>query len=209
LKVKRSMFFITLFLVSITMLPLVRVNAAMIVEDAKDDVVYYQNSTLVGTGDYQNEIDFVSIEVDGSNIVIKFQGMPQDDADHDYTGFVIWDEGDFISNGTSFEYGQGENTVSTYLADETLTVIANEHEDGAIYVDRKTLVIPIPAFALIASLDNPKLFSGYAIVTSGADYYRDEINGTPSTKAFPGYTALALLGSLTVIAGIIAYKRKK
>ena len=199
----------SLVLTSILLLPISRVNALPIVKDATDDVRHYDGATLLSTGDYQDEVDFVSMEIDGTNLVVTFQDVPQYDNDHNYYVAVIWDEANWIDNFTSAFYGKGENTVSTYLADETPTIIASTIVPDSITVVSDTLVIPIPEHALITSLNDPKNFTAYARVDAGAtEYYYDRLEGIPSTNVFPGYTIYIVISSLTILT-FVASKRKK
>lgn len=194
---------------SIILLPISSVNALPKVTDATDDVRYYNGATLLNTGDFQDEIDFETMEIVGTNLVVTFQDVPQYDDDHRYYAVIIWDLADWIDNFTSAFYGKGDNSVSTYLADETPTIIVAVDVPDSITVVGNTLQIPIPEHALISNLNNPLNFTAYARVDSGAtEYYYDEMEGVPSTNVFPGYTIFAVISSLTILT-LIALKRKK
>lgn len=209
MKIRKKYLLLGLVLTSILLLPMSRVNALPLVKDAIDDVRHYNGATLLSTGDYQDEIDIDNMEIDGTNLVVTFQDVPQYDEDHRYYAIIIWDLADWIDNFTSATYGKGENSVLTYLADETPTIIASTIVQDSISVVGNTLQIPIPEHALITSLNNPKNFTGYARVDSGAtEYYYDEIEGIPSTNVFPGYTIYIVISSLTILA-FVATKRKK
>lgn len=209
MKIRKNYLLLSLVLASILLLPISRANALPIVKDATDDVRHYNGATLLSTGDYQDEIDFEDMEIDGTNLVLTFQDVPQYDDDHRYFAVIIWDLADWIDNFTSATYGKGENTVSTYLADETPTIIASTIVPDSISIVGNTLQIPIPEHALITSLNNPKNFTAYARADSGAtEYYYDEVEGIPSTNVFPGYTIYIVISSLAILT-FVALKRKK
>ena len=207
---KKKSLLVGIILAGIILLPIARVKALPIVTDAVNDVRQYNYGTLSTTGDYQDEIDYVNVELDGTNIVATFQDVPQDDEDHTYYVAVIWDEADWIDNFTSAFYGSGQNTVSTYLADESLVIIASTEVPDSIYVTGNTIQIPIPEHALISSLNNPKNFSAYARVDTGAtQFYYDEVEGIPSTNVFPGYTIFIVVSSLTTLTLVVLKRKKK
>lgn len=209
MNIRKNYLLLGFVIASIILLPISSVNALPKVTDATDDVRYYNGATLLNTGDFQDEIDFETMEIDGTNLVVTFQDVPQYDDDHRYYAIIIWDLADWIDNFTSAFYGKGDNSVSTYLADETPTIIVAVDVPDSITVVGNTLQIPIPEHALISNLNNPLNFSAYARVDSGAtEYYYDEMEGVPSTNVFPGYTIFAVISSLTILT-LIALKRKK
>ncbi len=205
---KKKSLLLGVILVSIILLPISKVQSLPIVTDAVNDVRQYNNATLSTTGDFQDEIDFVSMELVGTDLVVTFQDVPQYDEDHIYYAAIIWDEADWIDNFTSAWYGNGQNSVSTYLADEVPTIIVSTEVPDSISVSGNTLQIPIPEHALISSLNDPKNFSAYARVDTGAtEFYYDEIEGIPSTNVFPGYTILVATSSIAIIT--FAFLRRK
>ena len=209
MKIRKNSLLLSLVLASILLLPISRVNALPIVKDATDDVRHYTGATILSTGDYQDEIDFESMELVGTDLIVTFQDVPQYDDDHRYYAIIIWDEASWIDNFTSAILGKGDNSVSTYLADETPTIIVAVDVPDSISVVGNTLLIPIPEHALISNLNNPLNFSAYARADSGAtEYYYDEMEGVPSTNVLPGYTIFAVLSSLTILT-FVTLKRKK
>jgi len=206
---RRNTSYVIVIIMGILLLPALKVHAAAILEDTTDDVKYYKNAALQGSGDYRNEIDFVSIKVKDTNIIATFQDTPRDDLIYEYYILITWGDNPIIDNFTVANLGLGLNQVATYLAKGT-EVIADLSNEDTITIDGKTLIIPIPAYDLIQTIENPVKFYGSAMVlTTLIEYYIDEIDGIPTSVA-PGYTNIITLVSLTILLfGITIVKKKK
>jgi len=194
----------------VLLLPTINVQAAIILEDTTDDVQYYKNAALQGSGDYRDEIDFVSIKVKDTNIIATFQDTPREDLNYDYYIYIIWGDNPIIDNFTVANLGLGLNQVATYLTNGGGGIVADVSNEDTITIDGNTLVIPIPSFDLIQTVENPVQFTGHAmIIISLVEYYRDEVTGVP-TSGMPGFTNIITIISLSfLLFAFIIVKKKK
>jgi len=91
MKLKR-LFTIGLFILICLLVPLTNVTASTwIFYDATNDVTRVSNGVNKNSGNYHNEVDIVSIELDASDVVITYEDAPQDDHNHFYILVVFWD----------------------------------------------------------------------------------------------------------------------
>ncbi len=109
-----------LVLLSFLIIPITNVNAAILwhANDLENDVMYFDNGIYQYTGDYIDEIDIVSIVLDGSSLLINLQGIPSGDYDHHYVVYIYWAGYPFkviLVNSTHIEFGHGYNVVNTYI----------------------------------------------------------------------------------------------
>ncbi|MHA1738903.1 MAG: hypothetical protein ACTSXA_13940 [Candidatus Heimdallarchaeota archaeon] len=131
LKLKR-LFTIGLFILICLLVPLANVTASTwIFYDAIDDVTPVVSGVLQSSGDFQDEIDIISIELQLSDVVITFQDVPQDDSDHQYFLNIFWTNTP-VANRTDGYFGMGENTVWTYLHNSTGYIVVDNEEEEEI-----------------------------------------------------------------------------
>lgn len=209
LKTKKYSNCLVLILLILTLIPILNVKAITIVTDSVDDVWYYQDDVFQEIGDYQNEIDIVSIEVDGLNLIMTLQDQPLNDDDHEYRFVVRWATGSYRNNVTSAVLARERNEVSTILLDSQDQIIVDTTETDSITIIDETLVVEIPEYDLIENSNNPELFSGDTSAYAGALVsYVDVIQGIPSSLT-PGYTIFIAISSLTISVLVILIIGKK
>ncbi|NHJ47057.1 MAG: hypothetical protein FK733_04645 [Asgard group archaeon] len=203
---KKNTIIVSLILFCILLLPITSVKAAFLLTDATDDVQYYYEDLLQGTGDYQDEIDIVSLERDGPNLLLNFQDVPQQDDDHHHHVYVHWG-GD---NYTTGEYSLTTiNIITTYLENSTGHQVAMMIVPDSIYIQGNAIVFPIPEFTKIGNPDSPFGVNANAQVITGAlTDYRDELVGIPSLVV-PGFTREAVVFSLILLSIVPALVRRK
>ncbi len=202
------------FILTFSLVPIANVTASTwLFYDAIDDVTFTNNGVDQDTGDYQDEVDIVSIELDASDFVITFQDVPQDDHDHQYYLHVFWTLTPVV-NRTDGYFGIEENMVWTYLHNSTHHLVVDNQESGGIHIIGNTIQMPIPDFALIENTTNPEYIEMSSVVYTGTNqYYFDKSNTTLFTTAPTGFDSLTAtitsLSALMIICVIISSKKKK
>ena len=74
-------------------------GANFIKNDPEDDVYLYSNFSTVSTGlSLYPEIDIISIEIDGVDIVLTYGATPIIDANHTYEFLIYWVGDDALGN---------------------------------------------------------------------------------------------------------------
>jgi len=208
-----KMYVIGIFILSLALVTISNATAlTWIFYDAVDDVTYMFNDAAQNSGDYQDEIDIVSIELDASEVVLTFQDVPQDDEDHYYLLHIFWSQTNFI-NRTDGNFGKGDNMMWTYLQNSTGHTIVNNIENNSIYISADTLRMPIPEFILITNSSNPKFIQIESVVFSSANqYFYDIANSTTFTQKV-GFNSLTgtitFVSAVSTICLIIIRKKKK
>ncbi|MBD3189495.1 MAG: hypothetical protein GF308_02575 [Candidatus Heimdallarchaeota archaeon] len=207
--------------------------------DGTNDVVKALNGVYHSKGDYQDDIDIVSIAKVGDNIEVTFQATPVIDGNHYYLIYIYWD-GDDESLNTTFcmagnQYGSTPyNDVQTALFDSNEMPVVIHNEDDVVTVNGDKLVFPILNESLIQDSSNPQTIDVAAIYDVGDssemyyDYYPDDESEWTDTTGttpedtttdgdgfafstnFPGYTwGLTILAIGTVTIILVALYRKR
>ncbi len=97
------------------------VKGISFIEDATDDVLRYENGKFDEKGDFQNEIDIVSLTFVGIDLCLTLQSDPLlDDNFHLYEVTIIWDKTGTYENKTDIEVGSINSTPMTDTITHTL-----------------------------------------------------------------------------------------
>jgi hypothetical protein len=185
-------------------------GANFIKNDPEDDVYLLSNSTIASTGlSLYPEIDIISIEIDGVDIVITYGATPIIDANHTYEFLIFWVGDDAIGNWTKMLLFGSVNSVQTTIENSTGGTILTDTEQDIVVVQTNTLVIPITYVDLIPTVLQPgfvKIETTYKLDTT--NNYKDDYLYT--TDSLPGFTFwITILGITSIIAvGIIIRKKK-
>lgn len=225
-----------LLLVTSQFVPTVALSFPM--SDGTNDVVKTLSGIYHSKGDYQDDIDIVSIAKVGNNIEVTFQATPVIDGNHYYMIFIYWDGDENSDNATicmaGNQYGSSPyNDVRTGLLDSNDNIVVYHEEDDVVTVNGKKLVFPILNESLIQDSSHPQTIdvaTTYDIGDSSEMYYDEypddgEWTDTTGTSPedtttdggdwsfstnFPGYTlGVTLLALGTATILLVAFYRKK
>ena len=187
------------------------------ITDPIDDVRHYQNTTLVSTGDFHDEIDIKEFIVNSLDMIMVFDDIPLYLTDYIYVMAVFWDGDSNSDNYTYAQFSGGTiNQVGTYLFDSQGLPVVLNITPGAITTIGDTLKTRIPSFALIQDILNPQYVSVHAsyIEIAGQNYYTDNltdgdpISGTP-TNGSPGYQFGIVISGICVLVIVGVYLTRK
>ncbi|MHA1125086.1 MAG: hypothetical protein ACTSQX_05590 [Candidatus Heimdallarchaeota archaeon] len=178
--------------------------------DTEDDVTFYDNGIPQYDGDYHDEIDIISADLNGSNIIFNFQATPIGDADHIFYLDIYWTQSPGF-NTTSGIFGMAHNEMATYLHNSVGQNVASSVVFSSISVGTSFLIMPIPIFAQIPDTDNPYYIQLQSIAVTGQDlYFQDYCNGTDfSDPSTPLLTVPFVSAIIVVCFALVIIKKKK
>lgn len=187
------------------------------ITDPIDDVKHYQNTTLISTGDFHDEIDIKEFIVNSLDMIMVFDDIPLYLTDYIYVMTVFWDGDSNSDNYTFAQFSGGTiNQVGTYLFDNQGLPVVLNITSGAITIIGDTLKTRIPSFASIQDILNPQYVSVYAsyIELAGQNYYTDNVTDGdastgPTTNGTPGYQIGLVISGLSSVIMVRIYVRKK
>ncbi|MHA1211747.1 MAG: hypothetical protein ACTSSH_04720 [Candidatus Heimdallarchaeota archaeon] len=186
-------------------------GANFIKNDPEDDVYLYSNFTTVSTGlSLYPEIDIISIEIDGVDIVLTYGATPIIDANHTYEFLIFWVGDDVLGNWTKMLLFGSVNSVQTSIENSTGGTILADTEQDIVVVQSNTLVIPITYVAMIPTVLQPgfvKIETTYKL--DATNHYKDDY--FYESASLPGFTFWVTIMGITsiMIVGIIIRKKKK
>ncbi len=183
--------------------------------DPINDVRHYQNTTLISTGDFHDEIDITEFIVNALDMILLFDGTPLYSANYIYVMNVFWD-GDSNSNNRSFTQFSGGtiNYAGTYLYDDQGIPIVVNITQSSIVIIGDSLKTRIPSFSLITDILNPQYVSVHASYIDGQNYYSDnltdgEVSTGPTTNGTPGYQVSLVISGLSLMILVRVYVRRR
>ncbi len=180
--------------------------------DGTDDVYFISDYTTISRDlSVYPEIDIVSIEIDGADIVITFGDPPVVADSYTYEFKLYWIGDDSIGNWTDGTLHDYHNYVQTRIENSTGGVILDETENDIIDVVGDTLVIPLTYITLITTtlaLD-PRFITIYTKLRIDSDntYNDDLIYQVFPLPGFNFWITIIGIASITIIGLLI--KRKK
>ena len=178
--------------------------------DGTDDVYLISDYTTISRDlSVYPQIDIVSIEIDGADIVITFGDPPVVADSYTYEFKIYWIGDDSIGNWTEGTLHDYHNYVQTRIENSTGDVILDDTENDIIAIVGDTLVIPITYHAMISTLLEPRvinIYTSYRI--DSTNVYKDDL--VYQVLPFPGFNFwITIMGiaSITIIGLVI--RRKK
>lgn len=189
------------------------IGADFKIDDDIADLEYHNNSTVGNPGSgVHSEIDIKSVEIDGVSITVSYVSTPINDANYEYSFRIYWDGDDINGNWTRCTWSNSSNYVHTGIETSTGTDIVDQYIYDVITVDGFALIIPIYNTSLITSLLDPHIvkIDTQFTITSGEEFYTDELDYATGTAPFPGFTFWFVVQGLSsiLIMGIILNKKK-
>ena len=121
------------------------VSAPYDFDDPTDDVRHYQNSVLVSTGDFHDEIDITNFNIHINMLIMFFDATPILSADRIYIINVFWDGDSNSKNYTLAQLGGGVNQVLTYLWDSQDNPVALSVVSDGVSIVGNSIKDTIPA----------------------------------------------------------------
>lgn len=192
------------------------VSAPYDFDDPTDDVRHYQNSVLVSTGDFHDEIDITNFNIHINMLIMFFDATPILSADRIYIINVFWDGDSNSKNYTLAQLGGGVNQVLTYLWDSQDNPVASSVVPDGVSIVGNSITATIPAVSLIQDLLNPQYVDVHAsyIEIVGQNYYTDNLtygdaSTGPTTNGTPGYQISLVISGLSFAIMVRFYVRKK
>ncbi|MHA1354380.1 MAG: hypothetical protein ACTSR1_04310 [Candidatus Heimdallarchaeota archaeon] len=203
-----------LYILSLSLIPVSNTIASTwIVYDTTDDVACLQNYVTQSTGDYHDEIDIVSYELDSSNIVYTFQDVPQIDQNHSYQVEIFWFTSQTNPNKTVGTFNSIYNTVVTWLYNSKGVEVLKQEVNDSIYITANTIIIPIPEIHLIPNTANPDHSQALSIADEGNGIKYIDMISSSTVKAEFGVNSFSsiiiITGSISIVCVIISLKRKR
>jgi len=192
-------------------LPISSIRGALFtLNDATDDISYYDELTLVSQGlNIHPEIDIVSFEIEEDTIVITFDAAPVIDDDHLYEFKIFWTGDDSIGNWTEGYLFGSANHVTTRIENSTGGAIISDQQTFVIDTDGLTIIAPLYHVGYITNMSDPHMVNVYSSVYVDVhDYYHDEL--LFYTAGFPGLTfwiATVGISTLVMLGSIITRKK--
>jgi hypothetical protein len=185
-------------------------GANFLKNDPEDDIYLLSNLTTASTGlNLYPEIDILSIEIDGVDIVLTYGATPIIDANHTYEFLIFWAGDDAIGNWTKMLLFGSVNSIQTNIENSTGGTILTDTEQDIIVVQTNTLVIPITYVDLIPTVLQPeyvKIEATYKLDT--INHYKDDYYYTyVSLTSFPFWITIIGITSI-IVAGIIIRRKK-
>ncbi|NHJ49001.1 MAG: hypothetical protein FK733_14540 [Asgard group archaeon] len=179
--------------------------------DPLDDVLYYEADVEQNKGDYHDEIDIRSVELNGSNLIVKTQEPPIEDQNHNYSIVVIWQEltvPEVRSNYTSVDLFNGTRLVFSqiYYGEDFVTKDVND----SITIEENSIICPIPLFTSISDKTAIKVDGGayFYVNISNGKYFFDDLSGS-ITKKSPGFIFSTTMICIVCVAAICLIRKKK
>ncbi len=192
------------------------VSAPYDFDDPADDVRHYQNSVLVSTGDFHDEIDITNFNIHINMLIMFFDAAPILSADRIYIINVFWDGDSNSKNYTIAQLGGGVNQVLTYLWDSQDNPVALSVVPDGVSIVGNSITATIPAVSSIQDLLNPQYVDVHAsyIEIVGQNYYTDNLtygdaSTGPTTNGTPGYQISLVISGLSFAIMVRIYVRKK
>ncbi len=192
------------------------VSAPYDFDDPTDDVRHYQNSVLVSTGDFHDEIDITNFNIHINMLIMFFDAPPILSADRIYIINVFWDGDSNSKNYTLAQLGGGVNQVLTYLWDSQDNPVALSVVPDGVSIVGNSITATIPAVSSIQDLLNPQYVDVHAsyIEIVGQNYYTDNLtygdaSTGPTTNGTPGYQISLVISGLSFAIMVRFYVRKK
>lgn len=210
-------------LICIFTIPIINVNAVAYWYslDEKNDVIYYSNGEYQDTGNYYDAIDIVSVSIDNDSLIMSFDKTPAYFENYYYSFDIIWDydiSGEFnfhCSNYSSATFGGiGDwNSISTTIILENGTFIYDSTTYLEIFIDKKSIIFPIPGLDYILDKVPENLYATASYRSNFEptiyDYYIDIANGTIVSGHLPGFSAMIGIASFFSIILLFSYRKKK
>ncbi|HUU79443.1 MAG TPA: hypothetical protein VMX55_13940 [candidate division Zixibacteria bacterium] len=103
---KRILLLTSLITITLIIVQFGLTSSVVFLTDKNNDVQFIENSVLKKTGDYQNEVDILSISFVGANLTLNLEGNPIiDDGNHYYKIGIYWDINSDYVNSTIISVG--------------------------------------------------------------------------------------------------------
>ncbi|NHJ49114.1 MAG: hypothetical protein FK733_15105 [Asgard group archaeon] len=191
-------------------------GANFILEDEIADLEYFNDGTTVNPGPgVHDEIDIVSLEINGVSIVVTYVAAPIKSLDYSYTAQIYWIGDDDIGNWTKYQWDGDDNYAHTRIENGTGGEIIDEYAYDVIDPVGLTLVFPIYHTDKIPTILDPHIVVTSALYqVSVGEYYVDEIGYGPGTYSrrglpFPGFEIWISISCLSLIVMINLVMNKK
>ncbi|NHJ40730.1 MAG: hypothetical protein FK731_11925 [Asgard group archaeon] len=130
-------------------------------EDEINDVAHLIDNKFQDQGDYQDEIDIVKLELNGTNLELTLQNAPIVDFNHRYSYTIHWDGNEtnytnysIATIGSSYEFYMN-NSAMTYLKDSSGKLVVQCLVNDVLRVEERKIIMPIINFSLIENPNNP------------------------------------------------------
>jgi hypothetical protein len=209
---KKRIYFSILLIGLVYLLQIFNIQGALYsATDPTDDIRHYHSSTLVETGDYFDEIDIISFEIDTDKLKMTLDVAPINDINHFYFMSVYWDGDDTSKNYTVAQIGLGINSVLTSLYDNQDSIVAYNLAMGVVSIVGNSVESPIPAFGLIQNPTDPKYIEIYASLVAVPDYYADNLtlDHLPTSAASGFHFEMVILSLIVLVFIPIIISRTK